>query len=354
MTNRNGIPHSLDCGGASASDNYGAYSPEVLMQPACAHSNYRYRPPKFLKTIVLASSAALALACTDSRDSGAGMTRPAERYGASIIGADTEWNRLVIEMTLSRERAARPGAAVLTRVGTPSHRVHIERSLRSGGWETEVAFARDLRTPDDSASVAKVRLDASGSVLAAYDTRGGIVDVPTQTGPRHTLADVTRLAVSLVAPGARDRVAASAHSLRSTDALRVVTSGRPATAGTSAANRVWLDQFIVTPASRERTLARLQRQYGTPVDESGGEAHYRAVRGGVVRDEVFDRSIGAVVREVLSTDQGLRIRVTRVFAPAGNGRYVVRQLLTEYPARDGSLTRLKQEFTTVRVEALAQ
>jgi hypothetical protein len=118
-------------------------------------------------------------------------------------------------------------------------------------------------------------------------------------------------------------------------------------------SRAWIDQLVVTPASRARTVDRLQRQHGPAVDWSGNQDRYRSARNGAVAEEVFDRSIGAVLRQSVTTHEGILVRTAKEFVAGGGGRYVLRRVVTEYP-RGGATTRLVQEFNNLQIEARAQ
>ncbi len=335
------------------------------MRQVFAHSDRPPRSSRLLRLIVTASTVMTAFGCADGRGPTGDLTQPSARVSTAIAGPDSAWNHVVIEIAVRRDGAPSARGAPLNQNASATHRARIERWLESDGWETEVGLERSLRTPDDSGTVSRVRFDSQGSMLAAYDARGRTIAIPARAGPQRTLTDITRLIASLAGPAAHDRLAASARTLLSNEASpgvhpsvaasRVAAGARTSIAGAaSSARRAWLDQLIVTPASRERTAARLSRQYGVPVERSGAEEHYRVVHGGVVEDEMFDRSTGAVVQQTLSDSRGRHMRVTKEFAPAGNGRYAIRRIRTQYTERDGSLTQLTQDFTTVRVEALPQ
>jgi hypothetical protein len=217
-------------------------------------------------------------------------------------------------------------------------RFRLERQLGDSGWITTVTGAQ---TPGEPGTVTGVSLDPRGHLLRAFDESGRTV--PIRFAPP-TSASESRLEETL------KRMGLTKVSHRDVSGFQT-TGGASATSGPARIDRsgAWLDQFLATPDSRMRTLASLQRRYGSPTTSDGSVDHYSETSANRTAEIAFDNQIGAVVEETLK-DARTTTTMTRIFQRLDSTRYVLHAIRTDVARADGSSISLTQQFDNVHIE----
>lgn len=97
----------------------------------------------------------------------------------------------------------------------------------------------------------------------------------------------------------------------------------------SADPRAWIANILVTPKNRSTLAAARTRFLGTPVERVGKLDRYVHERNGTTVEELVDPTIGATVERNIARNGKLLVHLTRSYADAGGGRYILHQIRIE-------------------------
>ena len=294
--------------------------------------------PRHVKRSAAFTACAIAFAGCADRSLATSLRAPETSLrSTSLSGADSTWNHVTFTVTTTRDistgSSARPGPS-------PSTTIILEKWLENGAWRTNVSIEPGTPGSDAAGTVHTIMIDSRGGVTGATDAQGNPVSLTRNKVAHRSPTELAKLAAA---------IAGETPATRQIAALAVRSKQSPAASKPSVDPRLWIDQLVVTPAAKARALARLARWYGTPADRSGNVDHYRAGRNGLVDDQFFDNTIGTVVEQSLSDGAHLRAHVVKRFVRLDDGRYILQRIQTDYPAADGSTTRITQDFANVSV-----
>jgi len=292
---------------------------------------------QFLPSLVVVVTS-LVGACTDSPIPTTDRATGSPRFVASVAGPDSEWNYFAADITIRRDGRG------LTARGPSTTQIRLERQLQNDGWQTRVNLRPEAPNRADSGAVTTVVFDPRGAVVATYDASGHKIGIPPRSGKQRSLAQVAELATAIDGGKAASRI----DHRKTLPVRRLPSTAKPAMSPTG---RQWLDQLIVTPSARRRTLATLQTRYGLAADPDERMNHFRREGAGSVEEVIFDAHIGAVVRQSVGRSTGEFSRVMREFIDTGGGRYVLHRLIFEHGAAGRSVARLTEEFNNVQAES---
>lgn len=294
-------------------------------------------PRRVQRSWVFMSCLATLAGCTD-RPLATSLRAPDSALrSTSLSGADTTWNHVSFTVRTTRDASA----GLSARSGpTPSTTILLEKWLENGAWRTNVSIEPGAPGSDGSGIVHTIMFDSQGAITGATDAHGNTVSLTRNRTAHRTPAELAKLAAA---------IAGETPATRQVAGLAVRSKQNAAASKAPVDPRLWIDQLVVTPAARGRALARLARWYGTPADRSGNVDHYRAARNGLVDDQFFDNTIGAVVEQSLSDGAHVHTHVVKQFVRMDDGRYVLQRVHTDYPAADGSMTGFTQDFANVSV-----
>lgn len=252
---------------------------------------------------------------------------------ASITGTDTAWNFFSVDLNIRSE--------VGSRIVHPPVQLHIERRLQSDGWRTHLQFTPPSHTGEASnGEVAGADFDGAGRFIGAFDSRGRRVYL----GPAEDPATNARhFSLGLAAIGFP---AASARSLHPGSAGNAITPGRDNNGRTG---REWLDQLVITPGSSARTLTVLRNRIGTTARDLDPNVQFLTSAGNQVIEEQFDKGVGAVVGQSLTSDGRIQVAVRKEYRRIDPLRSVLSRIVTERLTPKGT-ERLTVELTNLRLE----
>lgn len=128
---------------------------------------------------------------------------------------------------------------------------------------------------------------------------------------------------------------------------------RPAARSTPAAHRdAWLDNIVITAASRARLTQHRAQVLGPPVEQLRGLDRYVVQKPGELREMLVDPALGAVVEENIVADGKLARRTAHSYEPREGGTFVKSKTQIEQLAAPEDVDPLviTQTFRNVRLE----
>ena len=246
----------------------------------------------------------------------------------------------------------------------------VQRTLQPDStWTTVMLFDPQLPfgpIPTDDQyryDVARVETNSAHSFFRMYDRSGALIDtdyasptgdvvnqgdpqiIPPNASPMPTWPDLSERVPATTPDPCPDPTQISCPVQMRTGAGATIERDP----------RQWIDQVIVTTASRQRMDAGLEREFGKPSGKVGARERYIHARGRVQLEVLVDPKLGAIVEENQAVDGELKAHVTYRYSQLEPGVLLRSGSRIEIaPTRPGEQPRvIYTELSNVKVGKIA-
>lgn len=244
----------------------------------------------------LVSAVLIGAACRDVRD-----TQPDRLLGPGVglrdeVSSvdDSTWNQYSADLSLQIDGGGDPASPPLP---TRTISYHTEKTLEPGGtWRTVFTLTSGsplgLNKPYDLRQA--VFSEAAGS-MQFYDRQGKQLPTPTAAGLPAALSQKLSKNFFVASPG---RIRAAADP------------------------RAWIDNIILSAATRNRHQKGIEKVFGAARAHAPGRDTYRLERGAQAIELVVDPNSGVILEQTVTSAGQVLVHLTNTFTEASPGVYV--------------------------------
>lgn len=275
----------------------------------------------------------LLSACAGDSNPVSPTNRPRPGAPSAMIAIDTTedtWNYYSADVTITR--SAGENSASITN-GTTQSSHNIVRTLSGNLWSSSLSFSPLPSmgvgtTPSANVDIASLQTDDAGDYLQIYRRDGTLVSVPADLTTQYpTLSPPSGHSplptFPASPPGAPD-IMTTARLAPSVSVDMSVPLGGVNSRGHRVDPRAWLANVIVTPKNRIALASGRLKQLGASVGNVGKLNRFlHQGKDNTTLEELVDPVSGATVERNVAVNGQLMFHMTRSYADAGNGRYVL-------------------------------